>query len=276
MKFGQRIRTSLYPEWQEKYLDYNGLKKDLKSKTKSAYPDERWDDNDEREFVNKLERELEKCEEFQLTKAEELSERIESLEKTVHGLVKAYDSQHHGDDAATDKPSASQLEAQDGEDVAALDGGSDDEDEGVDDDDGTRSEASYDETFKDMEEEVATLVADVHDLALYTKLNFTGFMKIVKKHDVSRCRIEIGDSQKSDHCIFAMPQKVTGYTLKPEFSSDYLDKHPFYKYNYDGLIVKLSRLFDLVRTRGHPIEGDSAAGGSQNAFVRSTTKYWVS
>lgn len=252
MKFGQRIRTSLYPEWQEKYLDYNGLKKDLKSKTKSAYPDERWDDNDEREFVNKLERELEKCEEFQLTKAEELSERIESLEKTVHGLVKAYDSQqHHGDDANNDKPSASQLEAQDGQDAAAMDGGSDDEDEGVDDDD-TRSEASYDETFKDMEEEVATLVADVHDLALYTKLNFTGFMKIVKKHD-----------------------KVTGYTLKPEFSSDYLDKHPFYKYNYDGLIVKLSRLFDLVRTRGHPIEGDSAAGGSQNAFVRSTTKYWV-
>jgi SPX domain protein involved in polyphosphate accumulation len=48
------------------------------------------------------------------------------------------------------------------------------------------------------------------------------------------------------------------------------------QYNYDGLIVKLSRLFDLVRTRGHPIEGDSAAGGTQNAFVRSTTKYWVS
>lgn len=107
------------------------------------------------------------------------------MEKTVHGLVKAYDSQqHHGDDANNDKPSASQLEAQDGQDAAAMDGGSDDEDEGVDDDD-TRSEASYDETFKDMEEEVATLVADVHDLALYTKLNFTGFMKIVKKHDVS-------------------------------------------------------------------------------------------
>ena len=48
------------------------------------------------------------------------------------------------------------------------------------------------------------------------------------------------------------------------------------QYNYDGLIVKLSRLFDLVRTRGHPVEGDSSAGGSQNAFVRSTTKYWVS
>ena len=45
--------------------------------------------------------------------------------------------------------------------------------------------------------------------------------------------------------------------------------------NYDHLIVKLSKLFDLVRTRGHPIEGDASAGGSQNAFVRSTTKYWV-
>lgn len=41
------------------------------------------------------------------------------------------------------------------------------------------------------------------------------------------------------------------------------------------MIVKLSKLFDLVRTRGHPIAGDSSAGGSQNAFVRSTTKYWV-
>jgi SPX domain protein involved in polyphosphate accumulation len=160
----------------------------LKSKTKSAYPEERWNDNDEREFTNKLERELEKCEDFQLTKAEELSERIESLEKTVHGLVKAYDSQQgNGNDDHEDKPSASQLESQD-QDAEALDGGSDDEDDGADDDDDTRSEASYDEKFKDMEEEVATLVADVHDLALYTKLNFTGFMKIVKKHDVSEVR----------------------------------------------------------------------------------------
>jgi SPX domain protein involved in polyphosphate accumulation len=35
-----------------------------------------------------------------------------------------------------------------------------------------------------LEEEVSVLVADVHDLALFTKLNFTGFVKIVKKHDV--------------------------------------------------------------------------------------------
>jgi SPX domain protein involved in polyphosphate accumulation len=70
-------------------------------------------------------------------------------------------------------------------------------------------------------------------------------------------------------------QKQTRLSLKTTFIHDYLDKRPFYKYNWDSIIVKLSRLYDLVRTRGHPVEGDSSAGGSQSAFVRQTTKYWV-
>jgi SPX domain protein involved in polyphosphate accumulation len=40
-------------------------------------------------------------------------------------------------------------------------------------------------------------------------------------------------------------------------------------------VVKLSKLYDLVRTKGNPVRGDSAAGGSQQNFVRQTTKYWV-
>lgn len=60
-----------------------------------------------------------------------------------------------------------------------VDGGSDDE---VESEDGSYDE-SYDgmvDRFHALEEEVADLVADVHDLALYTKLNITGFMKILK------------------------------------------------------------------------------------------------
>ena len=34
-------------------------------------------------------------------------------------------------------------------------------------------------------------------------------------------------------------------------------------------------MFDIVHTRGNPVRGDSSAGGSQSAFVRQTTKYWV-
>lgn len=56
---------------------------------------------------------------------------------------------------------------------------------------------------------------------------------------------------------------------------EFLDKRPFYKENYDALILNLSRLYNLVRTRGHPVMGDSSAGGGQSAFVRQTTKYWV-
>lgn len=69
-------------------------------------------------------------------------------------------------------------------DAYGQDGGSDDDDS--DDEDGGHSESdpeSFDaleDRFHGLEEEVATLVADVHDLALYTKLNITGFMKILK------------------------------------------------------------------------------------------------
>jgi SPX domain protein involved in polyphosphate accumulation len=62
--------------------------------------------------------------------------------------------------------------------------------------------------------------------------------------------------------------------LKPVFATR-LKTKPFFRDNYDAFIVKLSKLYDLVRTRGHPVKGDSSAGGAQQNFVRHTTKYWV-
>lgn len=67
---------------------------------------------------------------------------------------------------------------------------------------------------------------------------------------------------------------MTGWHLKPVFDTR-LKAKPFYKENYDASVVKLSKLYDLVRTRGNPAKGDSAAGGSQASFIRQTTKYWV-
>ncbi|KAF5211943.1 vacuolar transporter chaperone [Clavispora lusitaniae] len=105
--------------------------------------------------------------------------------------------------------------------------------------------------FDELEEELSDIIADVHDLAKFTRLNYTGFQKILKKHD-----------------------KSTKFSLKPIFQVR-LNAKPFYKDNYDNLIVKLSKLYDLVRTRGNPVKGDSSAGGAQQNFVRQTTKYWV-
>ncbi|KIJ66914.1 hypothetical protein HYDPIDRAFT_186511 [Hydnomerulius pinastri MD-312] len=243
MKFGRKITTDLYNEWRPFYIDYNLLKRELKSRT--TYHN--WDDKDEREFTAMLKRELDKIHDFQKQKTSELSRRIRDAERDVKRLV-AQESSHQSSEPSpigTTDPESHHARPSD----YGPDEGSDDEDdlEGTGD--------SYDELedlFHGLEEEVATLVADVHDLALYTKLNITGFLKILKKHD-----------------------KQTNLPLKPTFIQDYLEERPFYKYNWDALIVKLSKLYDLVRTRGHPVVGDSSAGGNQSAFVRQTTKYWV-
>lgn len=109
----------------------------------------------------------------------------------------------------------------------------------------------YEQDYQDLEDELRDIISDVHDLSTFTQLNYTGFQKILKKHD-----------------------KQTKYILKPIYQTR-LDAKPFYKTDTDSLIVKLSKLYDLVRTRGNPAQGDSAAGGTTQNFVRQTTKYWV-
>ncbi|KAJ4477406.1 SPX-domain-containing protein [Lentinula aciculospora] len=251
MKFGRKISTDLYNEWRPFYLDYNSLKRELKDRTTSHT----WNNKDEREFTARLEAELDKIHNFQRAKTSELSRRITDAERDVKQLVSGaleeeqhlIQSEHTRSRLAGQDPEAQQRESND-----ALDEGSDDEDESDGEETDGESFDALEDRFHFLEEEVANLVADVHDLALYTKLNITGFMKILKKHD-----------------------KQTSFILKPIFIPEYLEKRPFYKYNWDALIVKLSKLYDLVRTRGHPVQGDSSAGGSQSAFVRQTTKYWV-
>ncbi|KAG0674877.1 vacuolar transporter chaperone [Kluyveromyces marxianus] len=105
--------------------------------------------------------------------------------------------------------------------------------------------------FQILEEELSDIIADVHDLAKFSRLNYTGFQKIIKKHD-----------------------KNTKFILKPVFQVR-MNAKPFFKENYDELVVKISQRYDIVRTRGNPVKGDSAAGGKQQNFVRQTTKYWV-
>ena len=49
---------------------------------------------------------------------------------------------------------------------------------------------------------------------------------------------------------------------------------PFYKETFDNLILRLSRLYDIVRTGGVRSEKVPENAAAQN-FVRKTTKYWV-
>ncbi|KAJ2706687.1 hypothetical protein H4R19_004989, partial [Coemansia spiralis] len=65
------------------------------------------------------------------------------------------------------------------------------------------------------------------------------------------------------------------FILKPVFT-ERLNSRPFFKENFDGLLLELSRLYNIVRNGGVDLDGgkDPQAGNGQN-FVRQTTKYWV-
>ena len=131
-----------------------------------------------------------------LPQTTELSNRIKIAEKQVKRLVSddfitsPSPTRRHG--LAHHTPDREDPEASRKRDTLDQhqDGGSDDDDtdeEGttLTDDESTQSLDALEEQFRLLEEEVATLVADVHDLALYTKLNITGFMKILKvRHSI--------------------------------------------------------------------------------------------
>ncbi|KAI5955220.1 VTC4 [Candida jiufengensis] len=211
MKFGEHLRKALIKNYSFYYISYDDLKHQLKKGLKDN--DYIWNNELEEDFLNQLEIELDKVYSFTKVKNTEVNRRIKESEKYVHEVVNSLHRYQNNDPLVQNPP--------------------------------------QEQDFEDLEEELSDIIADVHDLAKFTRLNYTGFQKIIKKHD-----------------------KTTHFHLKPVFQAR-LNSKPFYKDNYDNLIVKLSKLYDLVRTRGNPIKGDSSAGGSQQNFVRQTTKYWV-
>lgn len=231
MKFGEQLRSSAIKEYQWYYIDYEGLKADLKkasgpnvkpdvaddqtdgvssSRPRSKGKQKReWTEDDESRFVYRLESELEKVYQKQQLKTIEITRRLQASERDVNDIVARLNERQPG------------------------------------------KEGPSEEEFMVLEEDLSDIIADVNDLAKFVQLNYTGFYKIMKKHD-----------------------KMTGWHIRPVFEARMKAK-PFFKDNHDELLIKLSTLYDTVRTRGNPIKGDSASGGSQGSFIRNTTKYWV-
>ncbi|WPH00570.1 vacuolar transporter chaperone 4 [Acrodontium crateriforme] len=220
MRFGQQLRSSLVKDWYYYYISYDELKKSLRTDfehtplvASGLKKRKPWSEEDEQHFVNELEQELDKVSTFQKVKSQEIIRRINATEKEVSEAI-----------ART---------------------------EAANQDDRARANAPSEEEYLLLEEDLSDIIADVHDLAKFTQLNYTGFQKIIKKHD-----------------------KTTHWHLRPVFAAR-LNARPFFKDDYDATVVSLSKLYDLVRTRGNPVKGDSGAGGKQQNFIRQTTKYWV-
>ena len=209
-------------DWYYYYISYDDLKKSLRTDFEHTpaiaqghkQKKKPWSEEEEQRFVNDLEQELDKVFTFQKVKSQEIIRRINASEKEVKDVIARTEAADSGDERA-------------------------------------RQDAPSDEEYMLLEEDLSDMIADVHDLAKFTQLNYTGFQKIIKKHD-----------------------KTTHWHLRPVFAAR-LNARPFFKDDYNVTVVNLSKLYDQVRTRGHPITGDSSAGGKQQNFVRQTTKYWV-
>ncbi|CAG8460579.1 8035_t:CDS:2 [Diversispora eburnea] len=113
------------------------------------------------------------------------------------------------------------------------------------------------QTYSDIKRQINSITEELNELAKYARLNYTGIIKIIKKHD-----------------------RRTRYFLRPMFSVR-LNACPFYKETFEPVIVNLSRLYHIVQ-RG--LGGDEIPPNfsniiplfpSQEKFFRQSRKFWV-
>lgn len=159
MKFGEQLRSSVIREYQWYYIAYDELKQLMKkdyvtppSKQNPKPKRQEWTEEDEGKFISRIEQELDKVYSKQKLKVIEISRRIQSTEKEVNEVVQRLDNRGPVGREGTQPR----------------------------DDD-----APTEEEFMMLEEDLNEITADVNDLAKFVQLNYTGFQKIIKKHDVS-------------------------------------------------------------------------------------------
>lgn len=151
------MKSSLIKDYYYSYIAYDDLKSSLKTPleteatSNNSSPKRReWNEDDEQRFIRQLEQELDKVFTFQHVKSDDIVRRIAASEKEVNDVI-SRSQQQNGDNGQR----------------------------------GGHIEIPTEEDYMLLEEDLSDIIADVHDLAKFTQLNYTGFQKIIKKHDVS-------------------------------------------------------------------------------------------
>ncbi|KAF8936341.1 VTC domain-containing protein [Dissophora ornata] len=207
MKFGSQLKAHWISHWRYHYVDYDGLKAQLKSKTSGK----EFTEEDEVEFVKLLNTELEKVASFQSMKLGEVQRRTEHCEYTIR--------QH-------------QLPS------------------------GKSSEKLTLASFVETESEINKVTQDLQDLARFRRLNYTAFLKIIKKHD-----------------------KHSGFTLRAYFMNQQLNNQPFHKESFATLVSRLSCLYNIVRTGTAPAMSKADSEEDEElehpGCIPKKTAFWV-
>lgn len=153
MRFGETLGKQKYGPWKSNYLDYGKLKKLLRENDSSDSKSREWTDDDESKFVEELvNAQLDKVNDFHQQTYNALRERTSGCE----GILQRFES---GETGAGEFPESG----------------------------GKRNKmASDDEDLQEVLRELDSITEEINELFKYSRLNYTGFLKIAKKHDRKR------------------------------------------------------------------------------------------
>ena len=152
MRFGRTLKTSIYEPWKGAYIDYGRLKQLLREDSPDS-DDQGWTEDDEGKFVEELVNvQLEKVNAFQAKTYQDLRDRTSECEAKLQRL----------------KDSDSFV-------VKSTEG------------DGTQDKESGEgRDSADILNQLDSISTEISELEKYSRINYTGFLKAVKKHDRKR------------------------------------------------------------------------------------------
>jgi SPX domain protein involved in polyphosphate accumulation/uncharacterized membrane protein YidH (DUF202 family) len=233
MKFGTTLRTAVYEPWRESYIDYAKLKKLLREDD-SSNKDDAWTDEDAQAFYAELvNSQLEKVTSFHKSTYQKLRDRTAKCESKLDPVAKAVQDKDTAT-PTTDAPPASYAAA------AKKPAPSDGERKRI---------------LKEVIEELDKITKDINELEKYSRINYTGFLKIAKKHDRKR-----GGRVSS---------------IRPLVKSRMADV-PFNNEDYSPLLYRLSAMYSFARQN---LEGQDRplslveSIAAEESYI--THKFWV-
>jgi SPX domain protein involved in polyphosphate accumulation len=109
--------------------------------------------------------------------------------------------------------------------------------------------------FKEIEDELDNIIMETKELKNYSTINYTGFLKIVKKHDRKR---------------------GNNYKIRPMMMMT-LSKRPFNsEQGYSPLLNKLSMMYYAVRQQLDETEQNPAASSDTQSQIQNGERYTAS
>ncbi|KAG6013518.1 hypothetical protein E4U54_006632 [Claviceps lovelessii] len=245
MRFGKTLRMAEYAPWKGKYIDYAKLKS-LLHEDKFDDDSVPWTEDDENRFCDEIFNvQLEKVARFQQEQVDALKHRADVVFEKLKEFAPppAAEGSNKDKDAAAATATAAAAAAAAASASAATAT--------------ARGDAEV-AKLKTLEKELDDITNEVKELKKYSSINYTGFLKIVKKHDRKR-----GDRYK------VRPMMQLSLAQRP-FNSEQ---------GYSPLLNKLSIMYFAIRQQLEveqlaPLDLDNE-GETQNGERYTAHKFWV-